>query len=84
MANEITNWTEYYNGLKKKIFQSIEDGSWKTLSVSNTDGTSQSYQSMDELMKYLQEVEAKAVDEEQAAIRSPYRPVLLNMRSSRR
>jgi len=49
MANK--TWTTFVDELEQKIFQSTQDGSWKTLSVSNIDGVSQSFSSMEELLK---------------------------------
>ena len=72
---EVTNWTEYYNALKSKIFQSIEDGSWKTLAVTNIDGVTTTYQSISDLMSLLSEVESKAEAEEEKKNRSPHRPI---------
>lgn len=80
----VKTWTELAEGLRDKIFQSIEDGSWRTLAVTNVDGVSQTFQSIQEMMDFLDSVEAKAQAEEDAKIRSPYRPIRLRSVSSSR
>lgn len=76
-------WTTFVEELEQKIFQSTTDGSWKTLSVSNIDGVSQSFSSMEELLKTLELAKAQAQIENGALNRSNYRPLRLRNRTSR-
>ncbi len=84
MTNQNKTWTQFVKELEQKIFQSTEDGSWKVLSVSNVDGTSQSFTSMEEALKMLELARSFATTEEGASNRSAHRPVRLRQRSSRR
>lgn len=81
---EITTYTQFAEGLREKMFQSIEDGSWRTLSVTNIDGISETFQSIQDMMEFLDMVESKAQAEEDAKNRSPYRPILTRITRSTR
>jgi len=83
MANTNKTWSTFVQELEQKIFQSTDDGSWKALSVSNVDGTSQTFISMEEALKALELAKNQAVSEEGASNRSNFRPVRIRARSSR-
>jgi len=83
MENTNKNWSTFVQELEQKIFQSTDDGSWKALSVSNVDGTSQTFISMEEALKALELAKNQAVSEEGASNRSNFRPIRFRSRSSR-
>lgn len=84
MTQQNKTWTQFVSELEQKIFQSTTDGSWKVLSVSNVDGTSQSFTSLEEALKMLELARNFAVAEEGASNRSAHRPARLRKRTSRR
>lgn len=84
MAESKKTWSEFVIELEEKIFQSTEDGSWKTLSVSNVDGTSQTFLSLEEMVRALELARNQAVTADGASNRSKYRPIRLRARTSRR
>jgi len=82
---EVTSWTEFYEAWRGKLWQSIEDGSWRTLQVTNpADGSSTTFQSLKDVSDFLNEIEDKARAEEAMAKVSPYKPIRLAQRTSNR
>lgn len=76
-----TTWTDLAADVKAAIQKTTETGQLNVQSVTDLDGISTSFYSLEDLMKFYEVVESKAQAEEDAASIPVHRPV--HIRKSR-
>jgi hypothetical protein len=79
-----TNWTDLAAEIGAAIQKTTETGQLNVQSVTDLDGLSTSFHSLEDMMKFLEMAESKAQAEEDAASIPVHRPVYIRKSSFRR
>jgi len=79
-----TNWTELAAEIGAAIQKTTETGQLNVQSVTDLDGLSTSFHSLEDMMKFLEMAESKAQAAEDAASIPVHRPVYIRKSSFRR